>query len=124
MFVCSVACVAWSWWAGRDLNWDQLNYHFYAAYLYVGDRLARDFMGASIQGYLNPVAYVPFYLMVQANWHSLAIGSALALLHSTCLWLVYATSRVLIQAHAPHREAMIVASVLLAFLSPFYLVEL
>src|SRR5215470_14647565 len=113
MFVCSVACVAWSWWAGRDLNWDQLNYHFYAAYLYVDDRLARDFMGASIQGYLNPLAYVPFYLMVRANWHSLVIGSTLAVIHSTCLWLTYGISRVLIPAHVRNREAMIAVSVVL-----------
>src|SRR5262245_29774977 len=71
MLACSVACVAWSWRAGRDLNWDQLNYHFYAAYLYLDDRVSQDFMGASFQGYLNPLAYVPFYLMVRANWHSL-----------------------------------------------------
>jgi hypothetical protein len=31
MLACRVACVAWSWWAGRDLNWDQLNYHYYTA---------------------------------------------------------------------------------------------
>ena len=123
MLTCSVACVAWSWWAGRDLNWDQLNYHFYAAYLYLEDRLAQDFMGASIQGYLNPLAYVPFYLMVRWNWHSLAIGSMLALIHSTCLWLVYGIARVLIPARARDREAMIAVSVVLAFLAPIYLVE-
>ena len=54
MLASSLACLAWSWWAGRDLNWDQLNYHFYAAYHFLDGRLERDFMGASIQGYLNP----------------------------------------------------------------------
>src|SRR6516165_1078579 len=85
MLASSAACLLWSWWAGRDLNWDQLNYHFYAAYQFLDGRLEKDFMAASIQGYLNPLAYIPFYLMVRAGWHSLLIGSVLALLHSTCL---------------------------------------
>jgi hypothetical protein len=124
MLACSVACIGWSWWAGRDLNWDQLNYHFYAAYLYLDDRVSQDFMGASFQGYLNALAYVPFYLMVRANWHSLVIGSTLALIHSTCLWLTYGIARVLIPAQTAHREAVIAASVVLALLAPLYLVEI
>ena len=120
----SVACLVWSWYAGRDLNWDQLNYHFYAAYHFLDGRLERDFMGASIQGYLNPLGYVPFYLMVRANWPSLLIGSVLALTHSTCLWLIYGISRELIPAEAPGRIAIIAASVALAFLAPIYHVEL
>jgi len=124
MFSCSAACIAWSWWAGRDLNWDQLNYHFYAAYHLLDGRVGRDFMGASIQGYLNPLAYVPFYLMVRANWHSLLIGSTLALVHSTCLWLIYGISRELIPERTPYRNAAIAAAVALAFLAPIYLVEI
>ncbi|MEO8303952.1 MAG: hypothetical protein ABI724_07520 [Betaproteobacteria bacterium] len=123
MLGCSAACIAWSWWAGRDLNWDQLNYHFYAAYHFLDDRLARDFMGASVQGYLNPLAYVPFYLMVRADWHSLLIGSTLALLHSTCLWLTYGIAWILLPAGTRHRRGLIVASVVLAFLAPLYLAE-
>lgn len=119
----SFACLVWSWYAGRDLNWDQLNYHFYSAYHFLEDRLERDFMGASIQGYLNPLGYVPFYLMVRANWPSLLIGSILALAHSTCLWLIYGISRELIPAQTPFRIAMIAASVALAFLAPIYLLE-
>ncbi|MFH0342965.1 MAG: hypothetical protein ACHBNF_12730 [Chromatiales bacterium] len=80
-------------------------------------------MAASIQGYLNPLAYIPFYLMVRAGWHSLLIGSTLALLHSTCLWLVYGISRTLIPSGTPHRTLMIAASVGLAFLAPVYLIE-
>ncbi|MCI0348522.1 MAG: glycosyltransferase 87 family protein, partial [Acidobacteriales bacterium] len=69
------------------------------------------------------LAYIPFYLMVRAGWHSLLIGSTLALLHSTCLWLVYGISRTLIPAGTPHRTLMIAASVSLAFLAPVYLIE-
>jgi hypothetical protein len=120
----SAACLLWSWLAGRDLNWDQLNYHVYAAYQFLDDRLDKDFMAASIQGYLNPLAYVPFYLMVRAQWHSLLIGSLLALLHSTCLWLIYGISRTLIPATTPYRVPLLAACVALAFLAPVYLVEI
>ena len=123
MLASSIACLAWSWAAGRDLNFDQLHYHFYSAYHYLENRLERDFMGASIHGYLNPLGYVPFYLMVRANWGSLFIGSFLALVHSTCLWLVYAISRELIPVGTISRTWMIAASVALAFLAPIYLVE-
>jgi len=123
MLGCSVACLAWSWVAGKDLNWDQLNYHLYTAYHFLDDRVERDFMAASIQGYLNPLAYLPFYLMVRANWHSLLIGSALALLHSTCLWLICGIARVLIPANARFRTPLIVASVIFAFLTPVFMVE-
>ena len=123
MLASSVACLIWSWAAGKDLNWDQLNYHFYSAYHYLDDRLEQDFMGASIQGYLNPLGYVPFYLMVRANWPSLLIGSVLALIHSTCLWLIYGISRELIPADTRFRTALIAAAVALAFLAPIYLIE-
>ena len=123
MVVSSVACLTWSWMAGRDLNFDQLHYHFYSAYHYLGDRLERDFMGASIQGYLNPLGYLPFYAMVRADWPSLVIGSVLAFVHSTCLWLVYGISRELIPAGPPSRTPMLAASVALAFLAPLFLVE-
>ena len=124
MAVSTLACLAWSWQAGRDLNWDQLNYHLYSAYQFVEDRLDRDFMAASVQGYLNPLSQLPFYLMVRADWHSLLIGSTLALLHSTCLWLVYGISRILIPDGAPFRTLTIAASVGLAFLAPIYLIEI
>src|SRR5215475_866802 len=119
----TIACLVWSWLAGRDLNWDQLNYHLYSAYQLLGSRIDQDFMAASVQGYLNPLAQVPFFLMVRANWHSLLIGSTLALLHSTCLWIVYGISRILIPESAPHRTLVLAASVTLAFLAPVFLVE-
>src|SRR5262245_3054197 len=123
MAACTLACLAWSWLAGRDLNWDQLNYHVYAAYQYVDDRLDRDFMAASVQGYLNPLAYLPFYWMIRAQWHSLLIGSALAALHSACLWLVYGISLLLIPPGARYRAALIAVGVAFAFLTPVYLIE-
>ena len=44
----TIACLVWSWLAGRDLNWDQLNYHLYSAYQLFDSRLGQDFMAASV----------------------------------------------------------------------------
>jgi len=120
---CILLSIVWTLLCGKDMNWDQLNYHFYSAYNLLDERLHKDFMAASIQGYLNPLAYVPFYLMVMHNWHSILIASALACAHSLNLILIY---RICITSIAPnHAGARTTAALgtLLAFLSPVYLLE-
>lgn len=82
------SCILWTSLVGKDLNWDLLNYHLYLPYSLLNDRLAKDFLPASIQSYLNPVAYVPFYAMVRANWPPLIISSVLAAFHGLNLVLM------------------------------------
>ena len=81
-------CVLWTLGAGKDVNWDLLNYHYYAPWQLLQGRLAQDFFAASAQSYLNPVGYLPFYLMVSSGWHSLLASSALAVVHSLSLALL------------------------------------
>ena len=57
-------CATWTVLAGKDVNWDLLNYHYYVPYQLLAGRLEQDFFAASAQSYLNPVGYLPFYLMV------------------------------------------------------------
>src|SRR5688572_20800435 len=76
------ATIIWSAISGKDLNWDQLNYHFYVAHSLLEGRLEQDFIAANGQSFLNPVAYIPFYWMVKLNWPSLLIGSVLAAFHA------------------------------------------
>lgn len=96
-------CVLWTLGAGKDVNWDLLNYHYYAPWQLLEGRLAQDFFAASAQSYLNPVGYLPFYLMVSSGWHSLLASSVLAALHSLNLALLYFLARRLF-AHLPRRE--------------------
>jgi hypothetical protein len=91
--ISAIVCIAWSYIAGKDLNWDQLNYHLYAADSFWNNRLQQDFFPASIQSYLNPFSYIPFYLMVLNNWPDLLIGSVLALFHSVNFYLLYLICR-------------------------------
>ncbi len=83
-------CAAWTVAAGKDLNWDLLNYHYYAPYQLLGGRLGQDFFAASAQSYLNPLGYLPFYLMVSWGWHSVLVSVLLALAHGFALILLYA----------------------------------
>ena len=90
VFVLSIlTCLVWSWFAGKDLNFDQLSYHIYAAHSFWNNRIGQDFFAASIQSYLNPLSYIPFYLMVVNQWPDLLIGSALAFLHAFNLYFLY-----------------------------------
>ena len=53
---------------GQDANWDLLNYHFYDPWAWLAGRtLDWDIAAAQLQTYHNPLADVPFYLLVAAN---------------------------------------------------------
>ena len=86
----AAVCAAWTVYAGKDLNWDLLNYHYYAPFQLLQGRLQQDYFAASAQSYLNPLGYVPFYLMVSSGWHSVLASVGLALAHSLSIGLLFA----------------------------------
>jgi Glycosyltransferase family 87 len=114
---------AWTLHSGRDVNVDQLTYHIYGAYQFLGHRESIDFMAAGVQGYINPLGYVPFYLLVMAGWHSLVIALAMACVHSLALWLAYLILDRLLPAGLRWRNLALVLGLLLTFLNPLYLQE-
>jgi hypothetical protein len=99
-------CAAWTVFAGKDLNWDLLNYHYYLPFQLVAGRLQQDFYAASAQSYLNPVGYVPFYLMVSAGWHSVIASVVLAIAHSSSIALLYLIAWKLFAHLAPRQRAV------------------
>ena len=99
----ALVCAAWSIYAGKDVNWDLLNYHYYLPYELLGMRLEQDFFAASAQSYLNPVGYLPFYLMVSHDWHSVLASIVLAAAHSLSIGLLYLIAWALF-AHLPAGE--------------------
>src|SRR5688572_33303882 len=101
-------CAAWTVFAGKDLNWDLLNYHYYLPFELLAGRLQQDFFAASAQSYLNPVGYLPFYLMVSSGWHSVLASSLLAALHALSLTFLYFIARRLF-VHLPPREQTLFA---------------
>lgn len=118
-----VVCLGWNWYAGKDLNWDQLNYHFYLPHSLVEGRLSKDFFPASVQSYLNPVSYLPFYWMVKVGWHSLAIGSILAIGHALNLVLLYLLCKRLVDDEWDDNVDFKIAAFVLGALSPVFWVE-
>jgi hypothetical protein len=89
--------------AGKDVNWDLLNYHYYLPYEWLGGRFDLDYFAASGQSYLNPAGYVPFYLMLSAGWHSVVVSALLAAAHGVNLTLLYLIAWKLF-AHRATRE--------------------
>jgi hypothetical protein len=78
---------------GKDFNWDSLSYHLYAGYSAVEGRLGADYFAASSQGYMNPYAHVPFYLMVKQGWAPQIMVAGLAAFHVLNLLIVYEMAR-------------------------------
>ncbi len=102
-------CAVWTVFAGKDLNWDLLNYHYYLPFELLAGRLQQDFFAASAQSYLNPVGYLPFFLMVSSGWHSVIASAALAVAHSTSIALLYLIAWRLF-AHLPSRQRIVLSS--------------
>ena len=99
----AAVCAVWTVFAGKDVNWDLLNYHYYLPFELLAGRLEQDFFAASAQSYLNPVGYLPFYLMVSSGWHSVLVSIALAVVHGLSISLLFLLSWRLFE-HLPRNE--------------------
>lgn len=107
---------------GKDMNWDTLDYHFYAGFSALHDRFALDYFPAGSQSYFNPYVYVPFYLLAGSRLPALAVASIFALLQSGILWLTYEMAlRVAPGPDPRQRIAIAVCSALFAFANPILL---
>jgi hypothetical protein len=110
---------------GKDFSWDALAYHVYAGYSAVENRLAADYFAASTQGYLNPYAHVPFYLMLKHGFAPQLVVAVLALIHVLNLLIVYELACLLNRRDNGEVAWMpVVLAVLLAFLNPIFILEL
>lgn len=102
----AVLCAVWTIVAGKDVSWDLLNYHYYLPFELMAGRVAQDFFAASAQSYLNPVGYLPFYLMLAAGWHSVGVSIILAAAHSLSIGLLYLLAWRLFEHLAPRSRAL------------------
>src|SRR6478672_9143509 len=97
-----VACVAVACIAAlrlpQDANWDLQNYHYYDPWAWLSGRIfGWDLAAAQLQTFHNPLADVPFYLLVQAGvdpriitlWLALPTGIAGYFFFKTA-WLSFA----------------------------------
>jgi len=119
-----LASAVWCFVAGKDLNFDFINYHLYGPHLLLEGRFDRDYFGGGLAGYLNPLVHIPLYLMVRAGWHSLAIAGVLTFVHSLNLLLAWQICDRLLPASQQSRRGYLFCGVILAFSSPIFLAEL
>jgi hypothetical protein len=115
-----LACLL-SFLAGKDINWDLINYHLYLPHAWTFDTLHTDFMGAGPNSYFNPIGYLPFYWMVKADWHSLVIGSTLATIHGLNLVLLWEISERVVSSSHPQKKVLAAFSALLGVGTPVFL---
>lgn len=124
-FSCTVLAVLASWHLGKEMLWDTMDYHVYAGFSALHDRFDLDYFAAGPQGYFNPYAYVPFYLLLRSSLTPLADASILAVLQSALLWLTYELAITAAPAdEARVRTAIGVLATAFALANPILIYEL
>ncbi|HKC15173.1 MAG TPA: hypothetical protein VKC11_00575, partial [Steroidobacteraceae bacterium] len=79
--VASAACALLALALGQDANYDQQNYHFYAPYALLNNRILYDIFPAfSGPTFANPIPYLPFYWLAW-NAPPMLIGALLGALY-------------------------------------------
>jgi hypothetical protein len=122
---CTFFAVALSMALGKETSWDMLSYHLYAGFSALHDRFAQDYFAAGPQGYFNPYAYVPFYVLVASGLPAIVVASILAAVHSVVLWLTYELALIVsFQASVARRAAFAACAVAMAALNPILLQQL
>lgn len=123
VFLLFVLSIGWTLLAGKDINFDQLNYHLYGPRLLLEDRWEIDYFAASLQTYLNGVSYLPFYWMVTLGWNDRLIAIILATVHFLNIILVLALAAQVLDGSGWRRLVLLVIACALALIAPIYLIQ-
>jgi hypothetical protein len=122
---CIALAVLTNYRLGKELLWDTMDYHIYAGFSALHDRFGLDYFAAGPQGYFNPYAYVPFYLLLRSRLTVLEDASILAALQSVILWLTFELALLVAPSDQPRvRWAVGILTAIFAFGNPILLNEL
>ena len=122
---CTALALVVNYLFGKEMAWDTLNYHMYAGFAGVHDRLNQDYFAAGPQSYINPYAYVPFYALVSSGLPALLVASVLAVLHSVILWLTFELALVIFPAGGERqRVTLAIYATVLAAANPVLLQQI
>ena len=115
-----LAGALYTWFTGEDINWDWRNYHEYGAFALLNGRFDIDVEPGGLQTFLNPLAYLPAYVLRHhvgaPRW-----GILLGAVHGLNLALLYWFSRKLLGSAAS--AWTILASLIIAAFGPMTLSE-
>jgi hypothetical protein len=124
-FSCTVLAILASYYLGKDMLWDTMDYHVYAGFSALHDRFELDYFAAGPPAYFNPYAYVPFYLLIRSSLTPLEDASILAALQSAILWLSYELAITAAPGDkARARTTIGILATVLAFANPVLIYEL
>lgn len=122
---CTLLALVASYRLGKDMQWDTLDYHFYAGFSAIHDRFGLDYFAAAAQSYLNPYSYAPFYLLATSGLSALEVAGILAVIQSAILWLTYELATAVAPTdRAGTRISVGVCAALLAFANPVLVEQL
>ena len=115
-----LAGALYTWYAGEDINWDWRNYHEYGAFALLNGRFDIDVAPGGLQTFLNPLAYLPAYLLrhhVGAPFWGMILGA----IDGLGLALIWWISRLVLGQSAS--AWTIAAAVVIAAFGPMTLSE-
>lgn len=122
---CTTIAIVVSYLLGKEMMWDNLDYHLYAGFSALHDRFGQDYFAAGVQSYLNPYIYAPFYGLVRTGLPALWVASAFAAVQSGILWLTYELAVVVTPTANPRlRMAIGSCAALLALVNPILIDQL
>ena len=120
----TLVVVVTSYFLGKEMLWDTMYYHVYAGFSALHNRFGRDYFAAGPQGYFNPYAYVPFYLLTRSSLTPLEIASILAVMQSAILWLTYELAAACVpREKSKTRMTIGVLALIFAFANPILINE-
>lgn len=120
----ALVCVLLALEYGLDVPWDYYNYHAYAVHLLSHDRLGHDFFPAGLQGYLNPIGFIPFAFAQSLPLNSMGIAAFLAILHSLNAFFLYLIARDLGRGTSTGTRLAMAVGWLLGASTPVFLIHL
>ncbi|MFH1755400.1 MAG: hypothetical protein ABIA59_06820 [Candidatus Latescibacterota bacterium] len=122
VFVAGFLCLALvSLRLGPLVDYDVKNYHYYAGYAFLNGRIDVDYAPAQIQSFLNPLSFVPFYLLA-TNTAPMTTGFVLGGIHGLAVGLVFLIVFALFPSMAAlPRIALSLACALLGVYAPAFI---
>lgn len=95
-----VFTTVWAVALGKGVSWDQENYHFYNVYAWISGRMDYHVAPAGLHSWLNPLAYVPQYWLVNHAPPFIA-GAIFGAWAGLNFALIYSLGRLVLRRCAP-----------------------